>query len=203
MDTSVTYRAYNPTTDRQALWELKRGFELGLGEGTGDDEKTQQYEAKLDDDYRDGYLEWVERCQATEPNAVTVAVNPGPDVNVDTELDVTVDSDADVATDVDTGTNAGPSTAPPSLVGYVFVLPDEHAYIWDAAVLNELYVRPAFRGTGVADGLMERAIETAREQSLPLERLVLDVDRENDRAQAFYDRYGFDHWGEMVARSLE
>jgi ribosomal protein S18 acetylase RimI-like enzyme len=32
---------------------------------------------------------------------------------------------------------------------------------------------------------------------------VLDVDRGNDRAKAFYDRYGFEHWGEMVARSLD
>ncbi|MFP9192795.1 GNAT family N-acetyltransferase [Natronosalvus vescus] len=189
MEPSVTDRAYDPTTDRQALWELKRGFELGLGEGTGDDEKTQQYEAKLDDEYRDGYLEWVERCQASEPDAVTVAVRSDP--NMDSNVDT------------DSNTNAGASNPTPSLVGYVFVLPQDHAYIWDAAVLNELYVRPAFRGTGVADGLMERAIETAREQSLPLERLVLDVDRENDRAQAFYDRHGFDHWGEMVARPLE
>jgi ribosomal protein S18 acetylase RimI-like enzyme len=29
------------------------------------------------------------------------------------------------------------------------------------------------------------------------------VDRENDRARAFYDRHGFEHWGEMVARKLE
>jgi small-conductance mechanosensitive channel len=28
------------------------------------------------------------------------------------------------------------------------------------------------------------------------------VDRENERASAFYDRHGFEHWGEMVAKQL-
>lgn len=88
------------------------------------------------------------------------------------------------------------------LLGYVFVLPERLAYVWDAAVLNELYVTPPARGTGVADDLVAGAIDLAREQDLPLDRLVLDVDRENDRAKAFYDRHGFTHWGEMVAREL-
>jgi len=88
------------------------------------------------------------------------------------------------------------------LAGYVFVLPESLAYIWDAAVLNELYVRERHRGAGVADELMEAALETASEQSLPLDRVVLDVDRTNDRARAFYERWGFESWGEMVARGL-
>jgi ribosomal protein S18 acetylase RimI-like enzyme len=88
------------------------------------------------------------------------------------------------------------------LVGYVFVLPESMAMIWDAAVLNELFVAPDARGTGVADDLMDAALDAARDQDLPLDRLVLDVDAENERAQAFYDRYGFTHWGEMVARDL-
>jgi ribosomal protein S18 acetylase RimI-like enzyme len=76
------------------------------------------------------------------------------------------------------------------------------AFVWDAAVLNEIYVSPEARGTGVADDLMDAAVSLAREQDLPLDRLVLDVDRENERARAFYERHGFDHWGEMVARDL-
>jgi GNAT superfamily N-acetyltransferase len=87
-------------------------------------------------------------------------------------------------------------------VGYVFVLPGSLAFIWDAAVLNEVYLDPPARGTGVADDLMDAALDCARSQPLPLDRLVLDVDRENDRARAFYDRWGFEHWGEMVAREL-
>jgi len=89
-----------------------------------------------------------------------------------------------------------------SVVGYVFVLPDDLALIWDAAILNEIYVRVDHRGTGVADDLMAAAVDLAADQDLPLDRLVLDVDRENDRAQGFYARHGFEHWGEMVARKL-
>jgi GNAT superfamily N-acetyltransferase len=87
-------------------------------------------------------------------------------------------------------------------VGYVFVLPERLAMIWDAAVVNELYVSPEYRGTGVADELIDLAYMLAREQNLPLNRLVLDVDPENDRARAFYDRHGFEPWGEMIAREL-
>lgn len=88
------------------------------------------------------------------------------------------------------------------LRGYVFVLPGSCRFIWDAAALNEIYVKPGARGRGVADDLMDAALEFARDQELPLDRIVLDVDRENPRAQGFYEKWGFDHWGEMVARNL-
>lgn len=88
------------------------------------------------------------------------------------------------------------------LTGYVFVLPDHLSMIWDAAVINELYVAPEHRGTGVADELMAAAYALVREQDLPLDRLALDVDPNNARARAFYDRHGFEPWGEMVARHL-
>ena len=88
-------------------------------------------------------------------------------------------------------------------VGYVFLLPERLAFVWDAAVVNELYVAPERRGTGVADELMDAAVAVAREQNLPLDRLLLDVDPNNDRAYAFYDRHGFEPWGEIVARELQ
>ena len=152
--------------DADALWALKRGFETGLGEGTGSDEKQEKYDAKLTGDYRRRYLDWVARCVDEDEECVQVAERDG------------------------------------DLVGYAFVLPESMAFVWDAAVLNEIYVEPAFRGEGVADALMEEAIAVARDQDLPLDRMVLDVDRQNERAQAFYERYGFAHWGEMVARDL-
>ncbi|MFB6301147.1 MAG: N-acetyltransferase family protein [Halobacteriales archaeon] len=160
-------RPYDPDADPAALWGLKREFELGLGTGTGDEQKETKYAGKVTDAYRDRYLQWVNRCVADDERCVTVA-------------DHTTDG----------------------LVGYVFVLPERLAMIWDAAVLNEIYVEPDHRGSDVADDLMAVALEFARDQELPLERLVLDVDRENDRAQAFYERHGFTHWGEMVAREL-
>ncbi len=152
--------------DSDELWDCKRAFELGLGEGTGADDKVEVYSEKLTDDYRERYLDWVARCVADDDRCVTVA-------------------------------DAGDE-----LAGYVFVLPARLAFIWDAAVLNEIFVHPDYRGTGVADDLMDAAVALARDQPLPLDRLVLDVDRENDRALSFYDRHGFEHWGEMVARKL-
>ncbi|ELZ82548.1 acetyltransferase [Haloferax elongans ATCC BAA-1513] len=168
----VAVRPYEPT-DADAFWELKRGFELGIGEGTGGDDKLDTYEAKLTDDYRERYLSWVERCTTEDHGCVVVAeAERGED---DTES---------------------------SLAGYAFALPEEMTFIWDAAVLNEIFVAPEFRGTGVADALMQAVLDHARSQDLPLDRMVLDVDEANDRARAFYDRYGFDHWGELVARDL-
>ncbi|MFC7167784.1 GNAT family N-acetyltransferase [Halospeciosus flavus] len=161
-----TVRPYDPGSDAEALWELKRAFELGLGSGTGGEEKAETYESKLTDDYRTGYLEWVDRCVEADERSVQV-----------------LEADGD-------------------LLGYVFVLPETHSYIWDAAVLNEIYVREQARGTGDADDLMEAALDVAREQDLPLDRMVLDVDEQNERAKAFYERHGFEHWGELVARDL-
>jgi len=157
-------RPYEPS-DADALWELKRGFETGLGEGTGSEEKREQYDAKLTDEYRERWLDWVARCVDENDRCVQVAER-------------------------DDGTP----------VGYAFVLPESLSFVWDAAVLNEIYVESPHRGSGVADDLMAAALEVARDQNLPLDRMVLDVDRENERAQAFYERYGFEHWGELVAR---
>jgi len=90
-----------------------------------------------------------------------------------------------------------------ALVGYVFVLPERLTMIWDGAVLNELYVAPEHRGTAVADDLMDAALGLTADQDLPLDRLVLDVDPANERAKGFYDRHGFESWGETVARPLD
>jgi len=87
-------------------------------------------------------------------------------------------------------------------VGYVFVLPASLSYIWDGAVLNELFVREPHRGTGVGDDLLAAALAVAREQSLPTDRLLLDVDPDNERATAFYERWGFEDWGTLLARDL-
>jgi ribosomal protein S18 acetylase RimI-like enzyme len=152
--------------DADALWRLKRRFELALATGTGGDAKEATYRDKLDDDYRRSYLDWVGRCVEECPRAVQVA-DPGDE-----------------------------------LAGYVFVLPDSLAHVWDAAVLNEVFVAETDRGTGVADDLMEAALTLAREQDLPLDRIVLDVDPDNARATGFYDRWGFEAWGELVARPL-
>jgi GNAT superfamily N-acetyltransferase len=158
--------------DAEGLWQRKRDFELGLGSDTGGDDKLGKYEEKLDATYRAEWLEWVERCVSEDDRCIIIAYDDFADSRED------------------------------AVAGYAFMLPESHRFIWDAAVLNELFLSPGHRGTGVADDLMEAILEFARGQDLPLDRLVFDVDQENDRAKAFYDRYGFEHWGEMVARDL-
>jgi ribosomal protein S18 acetylase RimI-like enzyme len=191
-DIDVRIRPYDPDSDPEALWDLKRGFETGLGSGTGDDGKQEQYEEKLTTEYGERYLDWVFWCTKHDPRCVSVAEVETRDEEGQADETEIEDSDAESTEGND-----------PELAGYVFVLPQQLAMIWDAAVLNEIYVRPEYRGTQIADDLMAAAVGVAEEQDLPLDRLVLDVDRENDRARAFYDRHGFEHWGEMVAREQE
>ena len=82
------------------------------------------------------------------------------------------------------------------------MLPEAFAHVRDAAVLNELYLGPDHRGSGLADDLLAAAVAHAEEQDLPMDRIVLDVDPDNDRAVAFYRKHGFEPWAEMVARGL-
>jgi ribosomal protein S18 acetylase RimI-like enzyme len=198
---SVRTRPYR-TSDADALWACKRGFETALGEGTGDDDKTARYADKLTSTYRRGYLDWVARCVETDPGCLRVAEHVGG-----TDVDRPAGSDAATAPD-DPGTGADTPTPHDAdgeagkLVGYAFVLPERLGYVWDAAVLNELYVAPAFRGTGLSDDLLEAAIDHARGQSVPLDRIVLDVDPANAPAKRLYDRHGFEQWGQLWARAL-
>lgn len=59
----------------------------------------------------------------------------------------------------------------------------------DRLIIGDLYVEPSARGTGLAEALVERAVDAAVEAGC--EELSLDVDVENDRARAFYRRLGF------------
>lgn len=172
----VETRPYDRDRDAAALYDAKLAFERDLGENTGGETKAAAYEGKLTDAYRERWLDWVDRCVADDPRCVTVAIEGGGDAS---------------------GSAAG------DLVGYVFVLPERLAMVWDAAVVNELYVAPAHRGTGVADDLLNAAVALAADQDLPLDRLVLDVDPANERARSFYTQHGFEPWGEMVARPLD
>ena len=182
MTDGVTIRPYDAESDESSLWALKREFELELGAGTGGDDKAAVYAEKLTPRYRDRWLAWVDRCVDDDPGCVVVC-------------------DAEEGVGGGTGEVDGDSAAT-ELVGYAFLLPESLSFVWDAAVLNEIYVAPTHRGTEVADALLDAAVEHTRTQDLPLDRLVLDVDAENDRAQAFYRRHGFEPWGEMVARGL-
>ena len=56
------------------------------------------------------------------------------------------------------------------------------------AVMNDLYVTPDARGTGVADALIEACREQARERGAA--KLTWQTAPDNARAQAVYDRVG-------------
>ncbi|WP_231505176.1 GNAT family N-acetyltransferase [Cellulomonas sp. URHE0023] len=57
------------------------------------------------------------------------------------------------------------------------------------AVLVGVYVRPAYRGTGVTDDLIDAAATWSRARGF--RELTLDVHRDNARAQGAYRRAGF------------
>ena len=174
----IGLRPYDPGSDRAALWTMKTDFETALGDAGGD-AKAATYADKLTETYRERWLAWVDRCVADRAACVTVAERQ--------EVD---------------GSEAERDRGEGDLVGYVFILPERLAFVWDAGVVNELYVAPAYRGTGVADDLLATAVDVARRQELPLDRLLLDVDPDDARAAAFYERHGFEPWGEILARPL-
>jgi diamine N-acetyltransferase len=62
-----------------------------------------------------------------------------------------------------------------------------------AMELKQLYVRKVHIGTGVAQTLMQWALEEARARAF--DDMILSVYSENLRAQKFYQRYGFTHVG--------
>lgn len=60
----------------------------------------------------------------------------------------------------------------------------------DRLSLGNLYVDPAYRGTGLADDLVARAVQHAREDGAS--ELTLQVDVDNEHALAYCEKLGFD-----------
>jgi ribosomal protein S18 acetylase RimI-like enzyme len=79
------------------------------------------------------------------------------------------------------------------LVGFVTTDVDTAPPVFDRPkrlVVGDVYVTDAYRGTGLVDELFERAAERARDARCS--ELVLDVDVDNDRAIACYEKLGFE-----------
>jgi len=60
----------------------------------------------------------------------------------------------------------------------------------DQLHLGNFYVDPAYRGDGLADDLIARAVQHAREDGAV--ELTLEVNVNNERALAYYEKLGFD-----------
>lgn len=79
------------------------------------------------------------------------------------------------------------------LAGFVTVEVDEAPTVFDRPDrlrVGDVYVREQYRGTGLARDLIERAADRARDAGCA--QLVLDVDADNERANAFYEKLGFE-----------
>ena len=65
------------------------------------------------------------------------------------------------------------------------------AFAWpDRLVVGDFYVRESYRGDGLADELIARAVQFAREEGCS--ELALDADVDNERAVAYYEKLGFE-----------
>jgi ribosomal protein S18 acetylase RimI-like enzyme len=104
------------------------------------------------------------------------ALDPAPVGTLDPEADLV----AFVSTDVD-GCPA------------VFDRPDR-------LVVGDLYVAPPFRGSGLADRLLDRAVADARDRGCG--QLRLDVDVDNGRAVSFYERAGFEEYRKQLTMGV-
>jgi len=96
------------------------------------------------------------------------------------------------------------ATVDADLVGFVTTSVDECSTVFDYAdrlVVGDLYVREDHRGAGLAERMIDRAAERAREAGCG--ELVLSVDVENDRAIAFYEKLGFEPFRRRLSVPVE
>ncbi|PSP15599.1 GNAT family N-acetyltransferase [Halobacteriales archaeon QH_10_67_13] len=71
----------------------------------------------------------------------------------------------------------------------------------DSVVVGDFYVAESFRGGELADRLIARAVGFAREHGC--EQLALDVDIDNERALAYYEKLGFEVRRHRMAVPIE
>ena len=72
-----------------------------------------------------------------------------------------------------------------------FLNPPERLFV------GNLYARPDYRGTGLADQLIARVVQQAREEGCV--ELVLGVEAGNNRALAYYEKLGFEPYEQRMA----
>ena len=67
--------------------------------------------------------------------------------------------------------------------------------------IGNLYVAPGYRGTGLVDELIERAMQYAREEGCV--EFSLGVEATNERAKAYYKKLGFESYRQKMSVSLD
>lgn len=120
----------------------------------------------------------------TDTHQIWVAVDRQDDADGDTETDF-AELDATLAGYVTTDIDASPT---------VF---DNPARL----VVGDIYVKEPYRGTGLARNLMAVAAERARTEDIS--ELRLDVDVDNERARAFYEKLGFETYRHKMCIDAE
>lgn len=68
-------------------------------------------------------------------------------------------------------------------------------------LIGYLYAAPAYRGTGLTDRLVARAMQFAREEGCV--ELVLGVEAGNDRAMGYYEKIGFELLDKQMSVPLD
>ncbi|WP_435129101.1 GNAT family N-acetyltransferase [Halobaculum sp. D14] len=119
------------------------------------------------------------------------------DRSADTEADAAGDADAegggdtDRDDDADVGADDVDVEGAPVVVGFVTCGPESEGYDQDVdcGVVENLYVRPAYRGSGVGAELLSRAEESLAADGADV--VTLEAMADNGGARRFYERHGY------------
>lgn len=78
------------------------------------------------------------------------------------------------------------------LRGFLGFTPLRNPKISHKGVLWGMYVQPGARGSGLAEAMLNAALEYARDH---VEQVVISVIADNTRARRFYEKMGFEPYG--------
>jgi ribosomal protein S18 acetylase RimI-like enzyme len=109
-----------------------------------------------------------------------------------------------VALDRETDPGEPLSTVDGALAGFVRASldPSPQRFDWpDRLTISDLWVDESTRGSGLADDLLNRTVQQAREDGCA--ELTLDVALDNERAVAYFERLGFEAQGFRMRVPLE
>lgn len=131
--------------------------------------------------------------------------NPSAAESADIDLD-DVGPDDVGPNDVDLDSPAATKMPDPEadLVAFVSTSVDACPAVFDRPdrlIVGDLYVASPFRGSGLADWLLDRAVADARDHGC--EQLRLDADVDNERAMRFYERMGFEEYRKQLTMAVD